>query len=33
MSDMIYGNRGTFSARFCVYIQWDDNHGVNDEQG
>gem|GEM_PF-1528243 len=31
MSDMIFRNRGTFSAMFCVYIQWDDDHGVNDE--
>jgi hypothetical protein len=30
MSDMIFRNRGTFSAMFCVYTVEDD-HGVNDE--
>jgi len=28
---MIFRSRGTFPAMFCVYIQWDDDHGVNDE--
>ena len=28
---MIFCHRGTFPAMFCVYIQWDDHDGVNDE--